>query len=288
MPALPGNDHTKSRAFRTALVVAAILGATALLVLLVRRPLERLLVYAPSRVLSTTPAAFGLRYDDVTLETRDGIRLHAWHVRVGQPRGLVLYLHGNAGNIEDRLPSAAAFAREALDTLLLDYRGYGRSQGVPWEEGLYLDAEAAFAWAVRRTLPMVLYGESLGGAVAVELATRRSATALCLQSTFTSLADMADRVLPVLGRWLISQRFESARKLPSIRAPLLIIHGSADDLVPQAMGARLYQLAQGQREFLVVPQAGHNDLAAHAAPEIARRVASLLARNAGRVLQGPL
>ena len=245
-------------------------------------------VYAPSRTLTTTPAAFGLRYADLSLEAKDGVRLHAWHVQVTQPRGLVLYLHGNGGNIEDRLPAAAAFAREQLDTMLLDYRGYGRSEGTPWEEGLYLDALAAFSWAVRRELPMVIYGESLGGAVAVELAYRRSATALALQSTFTSLADMADRVLPVVGRLIISQRFDSAQKFPWIRTPVLIIHGTADDLVPQSMGARLYQLAQTQREFLVVPEAGHNDLTARAGPEIARRVASLLARNAGRTLQGPL
>ena len=288
MPINPGSDHIRRTAFRTAILVAAILVLTAIFVLLARRPLERLFVYAPSRVLTTTPAAFGLRYEDLSLETKDGVRLHAWHVQVTQPRGLVLYFHGNGGSIEDRLPSAAAFAREQLDTLLLDYRGYGRSAGTPWEEGLYLDAEAAFSWGVRRNLPMVLYGESLGGAVAVELATRRSATALALQSTFTSLADMADRVLPVVGRWLISQKFESARKLPSIRTPILIIHGTGDDMVPHAMGARLYQLSPAQREFLVVPEAGHNDMTARAGPEIARRVASLLARNAGRGLQGPL
>jgi uncharacterized protein len=283
-----GPDHTRRRGLRAALVAAGILLATVVFVLLARRPLERLFVYAPSRVLTTTPASLGLTYQDVQLETKDGVKLLAWHVRVDQPRGLVLHFHGNAGNIQDRLPLAAAFARERLETLLLDYRGYGRSEGSPWEEGLYLDAEAAFSWGVRRSLPMALYGESLGGAVAAELAIRRSATALVLQSTFTSLAEMADVVLPVVGRLLIRQRFDTAGKIPGIRQPILIVHGQEDTLVPRAMGARLFQLAPTQREFLVVPEAGHNDLINHAAPDIARRVASLLVRNAGRFLQGPL
>jgi uncharacterized protein len=281
-------DHTRRPARRAALVVAAALLAAALLLVLARKPLERRMVYAPSRTLSTTPAALGLRHDELSLETRDGVRLHAWHIRVAEPRGLVLYLHGNGGNIADRLPLAAAFAGERLDTLLFDYRGYGKSEGVPWEDGLYRDAEAAFSWAVRRSLPMALYGESLGGAVAVELALRRSASAVILQSTFTSLADMADRVLPVVGRWLPSQRFDSQQKLPLVRQPVLIIHGTADRLVPPSMAARLYQLVPTQREYLPLTGVGHNDVAARAAPEIARRVSALLLRNAGRFLQGPL
>ncbi len=269
-------------------MVAAIVAVTVGFVLLARRPLERLFVYAPSRVLTTTPAALGLSWEEVHLETKDGQRLSAWHVRAPEPRGLVLYFHGNAGNIQDRLPLAAAFASERLDTLLVDYRGYGASTGTPWEEGLYLDAEAAFSWGVRRSLPMALYGESLGGAVAAELALRRSATALILQSTFTSLPDMAAKVLPVLGRLLIHQRFDTVRKVPWIRQPILIIHGQEDTLVPPAMAARLFQLAPTQREYLPVPEAGHNDVVAHAATDIARRVSALLTRNAGRFLQGPL
>ncbi len=270
-----------------AIVAAVLLLGAAALLGLGRRPLERRLVYAPSRTLATTPAAFGLRHEDLTLEARDGVRLHAWHIRVPEPAGLVLFFHGNGGNIGDRLPQAAAFARERLDTLLLDYRGYGRSEGTPWEEGLYLDAEAAFSWGVRRGLTLVLYGESLGGAVVAELALRRSASAVVLQSTFTTLADMADRVVPLVGRWLVSQRFDTAGKVPHIRQPILIVHGAADDLVPHTMGARLYQLVPTQREFLSLPGVGHNDVAAHAS-EIARRVSALVVRSAGRTLQGPL
>jgi uncharacterized protein len=281
-------DHTRRIGRRALVIVAVAALAVALLLVLARKPLERRLVYAPDRTLAATPAALGLRHDELSLETRDGLRLHAWHIRVAEPRGLVLYLHGNGGNIADRLPMAAAFAGERLDTLLFDYRGYGKSEGVPWEDGLYRDAEAAFSWAVRRSLPMALYGESLGGAVAVELALRRSGSALILQSTFTSLADMADQVLPVLGRRLLSQRFDSERKLPLVRQPVLIIHGTEDEMVPPSMAARLYQLAPTQREYLPLPGVGHNDVAARAAPEIARRVSALLVRNAGRFLQGPL
>jgi uncharacterized protein len=282
------SDHTRRIGRRALLIGAAAALAVVLLLVLARRPLERRLVYAPSRTLAATPTSLGLRHDELWLETRDGLRLHAWHIRVAEPRGLVLYLHGNGGNIADRLPMAAAFAGERLDTLLFDYRGYGKSAGVPWEDGLYRDGEAAFSWAVRRSLPMALYGECLGGAVAVELALRRSASAVILQSTFTSLADMADRVLPVVGRRLLSQSYDSERKLPLVRQPVLIIHGTEDRLVPASMAARLYQLASTQREYLPLPGVGHNDVAARAAPEIARRVSALLLRNAGRFLQGPL
>ena len=269
-------------------MAAGILLATAVFLVLARRPIERLLVYAPTRILSTTPASLGLSWEEIPLQTKDGERLVAWHVRVAEPRGLVLHFHGNGGNIQDRLPLAAAFAREHLDTLLVDYRGYGASTGAPWEEGLYLDAEAAFSWGVRQSLPMALYGESLGGGVVAELALRRSASAVVLQSTFTSLADMADTMVPVLGGLLVRQRFDNAHKVPLIRQPILIIHGQEDTLVPPAMAARLFQLAPTQREYLLVPDAAHNDVVAHAASDIARRVASLLTRNTGRFLQGPL
>lgn len=264
---------------RILLGVAGGLVLAAVLVIVFRARIEHWLTYFPDRALTTTPEAFGLKYVDVPLVAADGVRLHAWHVQVASPRGLVLLLHGNGGNIEHRLPLAAALAGVNLETLMLEYRGYGRSEGRPSEEGLSLDADAGFAWAAaaRRGLPLVVYGESLGGAVAVDLAARRAPIALCLQGTFTSLPDMAARTLP-FGRALARQRFDAIEKIRSVRIPVLVIHGDRDEIVPLAMARRLHEQVPGPRELYVVPGAGHNDLVDRAAPEIARRVAALVPR----------
>lgn len=262
---------------RILLGIGAVLVVAASLVLVFRGRIEHWLTYFPDRTLTTTPGAFGLKYVDVPLMAADGVRLHAWHVQVASPRALVLLLHGNGGNIEHRLPLAAALAAVSLETLLLEYRGYGRSEGRPTEEGLYLDADAGFSWAetARPDLPVVVYGESLGGAVAVDLAARRAPIGLCLQGTFTSLAEMADRTLP-FGSLLARQRFDAIEKIQSVRMPVLIIHGDRDEIVPIDMARRLYDQVTGPRELYVVPGAGHNDLVERAAAQIAIRVAALV------------
>jgi uncharacterized protein len=260
---------------RISLGVVVALLLVALLVVIFRARVEHRLTYFPDRALTTTPAALGLKYADVALVAADGVRLHAWHVAVAAPRALVLVLHGNGGNIEHRLPLAAALAAANLETLLLDYRGYGRSEGRPSEGGLYADADAAFSWAAARGLPVILYGESLGGAVATHLAARRPPAALCLQGAFTSLPEMAARTFP-FGRALARQRFDTLGELRSVRVPVLVIHGDRDEIVPVDMGRRLHQQAPAARELYLVPGAGHNDLVDLAAPEIARRVGALL------------
>lgn len=254
--------------------LAAAIAAGAVIVL--RRPLEDALLYHPTRELEATPAAAGLPFSEVALTAEDGVSLHAWHVRAPDPRGLVLLFHGNGGNVGDRVVYAELFAREGLETLLLSYRGYGRSGGSPSEEGLYHDAAAARRWARDRGLPVVLFGESLGGAVAVESARREPPAGLVLQATFTSLAEMADRIVPFGGR-LVSQRFASLEKIGQIAVPLLVVHGDRDELVPHEMGRRLFEAAAGPKGMLLVPGGGHNDLLDHAGAEIARRTRALVA-----------
>jgi fermentation-respiration switch protein FrsA (DUF1100 family) len=233
--------------------------------------LEKQLVYHPDRRLRATPAAAQLSFDDVWLTAEDGVRLHAWHVHAPAPVATVVVCHGNAGNISHRIPLAAALAREGLETLLLDYRGYGGSGGSPWEDGLYRDGEAARRWAEGRGLPLVLYGESLGGAVAVELAVRRAPALLVVQSSFTGLRELVSELVPV-GRLLVRQRFSSLEKITRLASPLLVVHGDRDELVPHAMGQALFAAVPGRKELLTVSGGGHNDIVVRAGPEIAARV----------------
>jgi fermentation-respiration switch protein FrsA (DUF1100 family) len=263
------------RGMRIALLVGV--GVTllvAVLLIALRRSLEDGLLYHPDRELPVGPH---LPFEDVSLVADDGVRLHGWHVRAPSPRALVVVCHGNAGNIAHRVAIAELFARAGLDTLLFDYRGFGRSEGRPSEEGLYRDGEAARLWAEGQGLPVVLYGESLGGAVAIELAVRRPPALLVAQSTFTSLPDMADRILP-FGRLLVRQRFASLEKIRRLHAPLLVVHGDRDELIPYRMGKALFEAAPGPRELLAVAGAHHNDVFALAGAEIAQRIARLVTR----------
>jgi fermentation-respiration switch protein FrsA (DUF1100 family) len=239
--------------------------------------LENAFVYHPDRRLGARPDAVGLPFDEVWLTAEDGVRLHAWHIRAAAPQALVVVCHGNAGNISHRLRLAEALAREGLDTLLFDYRGYGRSGGSPSEAGLYRDGEAARHWAEARGLPVVLYGESLGGAVAIELAVRRPAALLVVQSSFTSLPELAGRLMP-LGNRLVRQRFASLEKIGRLAGRLLVVHGDRDELVPLDMGQRLFAAAPGPKELLTIAGAGHNDVVAQGGAELARRLRLALAR----------
>ncbi len=215
------------------------------------------LIWFPGPAPAATPASIGARYDDLVLDTSDGARIHAWHLRCERPRGAVLVCHGNAGNIEGRLPLAQAFLNAGFDVLLFDYRGYGRSTGSPSEEGTYLDAVAAYDHlAASGFTPerIVLHGESLGGAVATELALRRPVAALSVEASFARLADVGADVYPWLPvRLLLRTRYDSVAKMPEVGArgiPLLVGHSPADEIVPIRHGRRLFDAHPGPKEFL--------------------------------------
>jgi uncharacterized protein len=240
------------------------------------RPLAavtRRMLFKPLRDLETDPSCVGLPYDDVELRADDGAKLHAWHVRTPEPRAVVVVLHGNAGNICRRIQHAEGFAREGMDTLLVGYRGYGKSGGVPSEEGLYADAVGAFDHASKLGVPVVVYGESLGGAVAVEVALRRQPAMLVLQSTFTSVPEIAAKMVPVVGRYLAPRVFMSIDKVARIECPTLVVHGDRDEAIPHAMGVRLFEAIRAPKAMVTVPGAMHNDVFAIAGAEIARRIA---------------
>lgn len=226
---------------------------------------ERLLYYPnlPSREIVATPEAIGLSYEPVTIETEDGIRLDGWFVPARRPRGTLLFFHGNAGNISHRLDSLRIFHDLGLSVLIFDYRGYGRSAGEPSEPGTYRDAEAVWRYATeqRGVSPqdIVLFGRSLGASIAAYLATHHTPRALIVESTFTSVPDMAADLYPFLPvRWLTRFRYDTKDYLKSIQCPVLVVHSPNDEIIPYIHGQRLFQAAPEPKRFLKI-QGGHNE-----------------------------
>ncbi|MCD4825650.1 MAG: alpha/beta hydrolase [Phycisphaerae bacterium] len=227
------------------------------------------IMYHPTRELEDTPGDLSLEYQDVWLETSDGPKIHGWWVPADRNRGTVLFFHGNAGNISHRLATIAIFHSLGMNVLIIDYRGYGRSEGKPTEDGTYRDAEAAWAYLVNeRKIPpekIVVFGRSLGGALAVYIASQNhdqpqnSPAGLIAESSFTSAPDMAASMIPLLPiRWLVRFKYNSLERIPNVRCPVLIVHSQDDDLVPYKFGQSLYAAA-GEPKKLVTLEGGHND-----------------------------
>ena len=214
-------------------------------------------VFFPDRRVGPPPSGV----EERAIVTPDGLRLHAWSVPARDGGPLLLWSHGNAGNIDSRRALLAALADRGLGVLAYDYRGYGRSEGSPSEPGVYLDAAAAFDDLVTRgTDParIVCFGESLGGAVSIELATRRRCGAVIAVSTFTRLADVARRHYGPLAS-LAGDRFDSLARLPRISAPVLVAHGDQDEIVPFELAERLFAAAADPKRFFRIAGADHND-----------------------------
>lgn len=221
------------------------------------------LIYYPSKYpegLWDLQAQLGAR--DVWLVTPDAVRLHAWWVPQPGTRLVTLYLHGNAGNLTHRVPAYREIAAAGSAVLALDYRGYGKSGGRPTERGLYADAETAYNYLLQNGYPpdqIVLHGESLGTAVAVDLASRRPCAGIVLEAPFTSAKDVAQKVLPAIGPMFI-WGFDSRRKIGRVRAPVLFIQGDRDEVIPLRLGQSLFAAAPEPKSFWIVPGAGHNDI----------------------------
>jgi fermentation-respiration switch protein FrsA (DUF1100 family) len=238
----------------------ALLACVALLAGLIL--MEARFIYFPQKALVAHPAAFGLKADDLWLRTGDGVRLHGWWIYGAGERVLVWY-HGNAGNISHRLENARLLVeRLGLDVVLVDYRGYGRSEGAPSEPGLYQDGRTMYqAVAGRGFRPeqIVLFGRSLGAAVAVDVALDRPCGAVILETPFLSVPALARRFYPFIPGFLIRTRFDSERKIARLTAPKLILHAERDEVVPLAHTQRLFALAAPPKRFHLIPGASHND-----------------------------
>jgi fermentation-respiration switch protein FrsA (DUF1100 family) len=226
--------------------------------------LEQRFIFFPSSDMVATPDQVGLAYEDVFFTTSDGLRLHAWYVP-GTTDVTLLWFHGNGGNISHRVEYMALFHhRLGVNLLLVDYRGYGRSEGKPSEQGTYRDARAALHYLQGRPgvspEKIVYYGRSLGTAVAVELAVDHPPLALVLVSPFASLSDMARLTFPLLPvGWLVRNRYNSLARVAKIQRPLLILHGDQDETVPFSQGEKLFRAANPPKRFQVLSGAGHDD-----------------------------
>jgi len=209
----------------------------------------------PGREVVATPATIGLRFESVTLATADGERLDAWLVPAAEARATLLFCHGNAGNISHRLDSLRLFHDLGLSALIFDYRGYGRSTGTPTEAGTYRDAQAAWQYLTqhRHISPqrIVLFGRSLGAAVAAELATRSAPGALIVESAFTSVPDMAAHLYPYFpARWLARLHYPTRDYLATVSCPVLVVHSREDEIIPFTHGQQLYDAAREPKRLL--------------------------------------
>lgn len=243
------------------------------------------LIYFPQRGLSATPSEVGLEYRDVEFGTDDGRRLHGWFLPAPESHRVLLFFHGNAGTISHRLASLRAFHDLGLSVLIFDYRGYGKSTGSPTEPGLYLDARGAWRYLVEvegyPAHDVVFFGRSLGGAVAVELATQCSPGAVILESTFTTLPDVGARAYPWLPvRWLSRHHYDSLSRIGRIRCPKLFVHSRRDEVVPFELGRRLFDAAPEPKEFLEL-SGGHNDGFWTSEEPYGRTLQEFLARTGG-------
>lgn len=245
------------------LLYAASLYGAVLLLLFVFQP--RLLYYPnlPSRDVTATPEDIGLSYEAVAIVTEDRVRLDGWFIPAQDARGVLLFFHGNAGNISHRLDSLKIFSDLRLSVLIFDYRGYGRSDGEPSEQGTYRDAEAAWRYLTeQRHIPahdIALFGRSLGAAVAAYLASRHAPKALIVESAFTSVPDLAAELYPFLpARWLARFRYSTEDYLGSVDCPVLVVHGRDDEIIPYTHGERLFAAAKEPKRFLEI-RGGHNE-----------------------------
>ena len=226
--------------------------------------LETKSVFVPSKEILRTPGELGIHYEDVWLDVTvpGDFKIHGWWIAREDQQKTVLFLHGNAGNISDRTDKINMFNRMGLNVLIIDYQGYGQSEGIPTEKGMYADAQAAYFYLTKdkgiAPENIYLYGASLGGAAAVDVAAKNPIGGIILDSTFTSAEDMARYIFPFVPTFLVRAKLDSHLKIKAVAAPKLFFHSQADQTVPYRLGRKLYDEAAGDKKFVDI-EGGHND-----------------------------
>lgn len=247
----------QSKALRYISLCVAVIASVYLCLLVAIHFFQERLVYLPDKDLLSTPHEIGLKFEAISFHSLDGIQLYGWFIPSGEERAVILFCHGNSGNISHRLGIMKLYNRLHLSTFIFDYRGFGYSKGTPSEEGTYKDAEAAWNFLVNERKVaanrIIIVGESLGGAVAARLASRKRPAALILESAFTSLPEVASQIYPFLPMGLLLRfKYAASDYLGNVKCPVLVVHSCDDRKVPYSQGCLLYDRAQGAKEFLEI------------------------------------
>ncbi|MHC4641744.1 MAG: alpha/beta hydrolase [Planctomycetota bacterium] len=240
------------------ILLVAYLGLGALLYIM-----QPTFLYSPVQEISNTPDELGMDFEDVVFKTEDGLRLNGWYIPADNSQLTVLFCHGNGGNIMHRLDSINIIVNLGLNCFIFDYRGYGGSEGKTSEEGTYLDAMAAYKWLTEEkkisTDNIIIFGRSLGGSIATQLASKVEAKTLIIESTFTSFIDIGRRFYPYMPvRWFARFSYRTIDYIMDVRCPVMIIHSRDDEIVPFEFGLNLYEAANEPKEFVEI-FGSHND-----------------------------
>lgn len=237
------------------------------------RYLERTSVFYPEKDLLATPEDIGLDFEDTYFVTDDHVRLHGWFIKNETAKSTILIFHGNAGNIGGRLSTIEFYHQLGLNIFIIDYRGYGNSQGRPTEKGLYLDAKAAYQYlTTKRNIlaeNIIVYGASLGGAAAIDLVSRNMVGGIVIDSSFSSAKDMAKLIYPFIPSFMIFLDFDNVKKVATIKAPKLFIHSIDDQTIPFKLGKKLFDAA-AQPKILVEVSGVHDEIRKQDDSEIVR------------------
>ena len=220
-------------------------------------------LYCPVQEISNTPDELGIDFEDVVFQTEDGLRLNGWYIPAENSQLTVLFCHGNGGNMTHRLDTINIFYNLGLNCFIFDYRGYGSSEGKTSEEGTYLDAKAAYEWLTKEKKispnDIIIFGRSLGGSIAAQLAAKVEARSLIVESAFTSYVDIGRKFYPYMPvRWFASFSYRTIDYVKDVRCPVMIIHSRSDDVVSFEFGLELYEAANEPKEFIEI-FGSHND-----------------------------
>lgn len=218
-------------------------------------------IFFPEKTITSAPSAFGMKYENLFIVAKDGVKINVWYIPNGNS-ALIIHCNGNAGNLSERVEKFSLFNSLGYSVIGFDYRGYGKSEGKPSEEGLYMDLRSVINFAEEKGYKkseIILYGESIGGGVALQLASEMQFSVLILESTFTSIYDMARiyyKLFPT--SFLLKSKFDNLSKIKKVKCPVVIMHSKEDEIVPYSMGQTLYENASEPKIFLNLEK-GHND-----------------------------
>lgn len=263
-----------------ALSQVLLLFVTVALVVIYLRYIEKRSLFYPAKEIEYLPKDFGLVSEDIFFKTPDNVELNGWFVSSKDVRYTILFCHGNAGNISHRMEKLKFFQGLGCNIFIFDYRGYGRSKGAPSERGLYNDAQGAYNYLLSRKIApeqIIGYGESIGGAVIIDLASQNRLGGLIIDSSISNAKDMVRIIYPFLPYWVLSSRWDSVNKIKSITIPKLIIHSINDEIVPYEQGRKLFENAASPKEFLQV-RGGHNSCFFESTQIFKEKIADFLKR----------